>query len=164
MKTNIAAILGVIATNALFHPTLEVTNYPDAETNMAFELTNNAYFMAVTTSTVYTATCMSFNLDCGGSINISTRDGGVSLTGCATNMDVAASNFWVAVTKAFPDIKEQIKEGILQSGQVCEKHGHSWKDGCGIVGCLVLHSAPMRHCMVCGTVQTLTIGEWKEGM
>ena len=50
---------------------------------------------------------------------------------------------------------------LVTSGQVCRVRGHVWQDGCGMLGCLVMHYGPRRHCPLCGKVETQQIGEWK---
>lgn len=50
---------------------------------------------------------------------------------------------------------------LITDGTVCQVRGHKWEFGCGMVGCLVNHGGPMRHCSVCGTTQTQEIGPWR---
>ena len=44
---------------------------------------------------------------------------------------------------------------------ICEVRGHQWAPGCGMGGCLVIHSGPTRHCTMCGTYQEQIPGNWK---
>ena len=42
---------------------------------------------------------------------------------------------------------------LIENGTVCNVRGHKWEAGCGTFGCLVIHTVPMRHCIVCGLVE-----------
>lgn len=42
---------------------------------------------------------------------------------------------------------------LASKGIICDVAGHHWEPGCGVVGCLVDHGGPMRHCTMCGEVQ-----------
>ncbi len=50
---------------------------------------------------------------------------------------------------------------LVESGDVCAIIGHKWEYGCGKPGCLVIHNAPTRHCVICNKVQTQEVSEWK---
>ena len=58
------------------------------------------------------------------------------------------------------EITNAVKD-LIASGDVCAVIGHKWQSGCGMAGCLVLHSGNMRHCLICGKVETQEIGDWK---
>lgn len=46
---------------------------------------------------------------------------------------------------------------LIADGTVCQVRGHQWEFGCGMVGCLVNHSGPMRHCSFCSTTQPMEV-------
>lgn len=47
------------------------------------------------------------------------------------------------------------------AAELCSLRGHRWKPGCAMEGCLVMHSGPIRHCVVCEKTETQEVGEWK---
>jgi hypothetical protein len=79
------------------------------------------------------------------------------------------NNRWAWAWNIDNVIKDIRKEGsmpdlvkkLVKAGDVCEVIGHKWKDGCGAEGCLVFHTAPVRHCVICGKIQTKEVSEWK---
>lgn len=58
------------------------------------------------------------------------------------------------------EITNAVKD-LIASGDVCAVIGHKWQSGCGMVGCLVIHTGNMRYCLICGKVETQEIGDWK---
>lgn len=50
---------------------------------------------------------------------------------------------------------------LVTNGTFCQIRGHQWEGGCGMDGCLVIHNNPMRHCPVCGTIESREIGPWR---
>jgi hypothetical protein len=50
---------------------------------------------------------------------------------------------------------------LMMGGIICEVRGHKWEGGCGMIGCLAIHSGPMRHCVICGKVEAQELGPWQ---
>lgn len=61
-----------------------------------------------------------------------------------------------------PSVLTSTVQRLVKEGLICRVIGHRWKDGCGKLGCLVLHPWPMRHCVVCGVEQSRTLGPWSK--
>ncbi len=88
----------------------------------------------------------------------------VSTTGWAYVYDK-----FIAVTSHYDAVQCMIKTGTLtntvqrlvKEGHVCAVIGHRWQDGCGVLGCLVLHSNNQRHCVICGKTQGQKVGDWE---
>lgn len=54
-----------------------------------------------------------------------------------------------------------VVNALVSSGEFCTIRGHCWKVGCGMIGCGTIHYDRMRHCVLCGRVQSQTVSEWK---
>lgn len=50
---------------------------------------------------------------------------------------------------------------LVCRGLICSVRGHIWEEGCGKPGCLVFHPNPTRHCLLCGKVETRSLGPWQ---
>ena len=57
---------------------------------------------------------------------------------------------------------DNIIRELVKSGEVCRVIGHRWEPGCSVgPGCTVLHTNPMRHCVICGKEQYQEVGPWQ---
>jgi len=57
---------------------------------------------------------------------------------------------------------KELVEKLAETGAICKVLGHKWEFGCSVgAGCLVYHSSPIRHCLICGTEQSKSVSEWK---
>jgi hypothetical protein len=56
-----------------------------------------------------------------------------------------------------------VVNALVADGTFCQVRGHKLELGCGVMGCLVNHPdvLRMRHCPMCGSVQTQEAGPWK---
>jgi hypothetical protein len=79
------------------------------------------------------------------------------------NWNMTNMMYWSAATNIFEDqIEYMVKQGtftnfverIIKEGHVCNIIGHNWASGCGVPGCLVFHTGQLRHCLICGKVET----------
>jgi hypothetical protein len=59
------------------------------------------------------------------------------------------------------DMTNLVKQ-LVADGDVCNAIGHKWQYGCSVgPGCLVIHSGPIRHCVVCRKEETQRVGPWE---
>jgi len=59
------------------------------------------------------------------------------------------------------EAKSNLVVALVASRLLCDLRGHAWEVGCGVSGCLVIHYEPMRHCIICGKVESQQIGPWR---
>lgn len=82
-----------------------------------------------------------------------------------TNVFVEGSTLIARINDLKVPFSDQAKTNLIAalvaSGTFCQVRGHAWEGGCGVAGCLVVHNGPMRHCPICGKVETQQIGPWK---
>lgn len=56
---------------------------------------------------------------------------------------------------------KEVVEKMLEDKIICEVEGHRWELGCGLDGCATIHEGPTRHCVICGEMQSRSLGDWK---
>ena len=62
---------------------------------------------------------------------------------------------------AWQQVDDATIRELVNNGSVCRVIGHRWEMGCGVIGCLVYHPNPIRHCVICGKTETQEIVPWK---
>ena len=71
---------------------------------------------------------------------------------------------WLYSFPATPEIKTNLVNSLISSGEFCRIRGHTWRPGCEMesdnVGCLVYHGGPTRTCRQCRKTET-QYTEWK---
>ncbi len=51
---------------------------------------------------------------------------------------------------------------LVSNGEVCRVIGHKWESVCSVgPGCLVIHTGPIRHCVICGKEERQSLGPWE---